>query len=341
MTTDADQVLPDRIMQVGMGFEASKALLSAVELGVFTALATQPMDAEALRQAIGIDDRSARDFFDVLVALGFLQREDGVYRNAPDADLYLDKGKSSYLHLGALLEMANSRLYHIWGRLTDCLQTGLPQNEARAGGPVFDAIYADEDRLKQFLASMTGISHAANVRIAELFPWKEHATVCDLGTAQGDLATQIALVHSHITGFGFDLPQAQPVFEEYVAKNGLADRLRFVPGDFFVDDLPEADVYTMGHILHSWSLEQKKQLIRKAYEALPAGGALVVYDAIIDDDRSSNVFGLLMSLNMATATPGGFNYTAADCRGWMTEIGYSSTRTEHLVGHDSMVVGIK
>lgn len=344
MTTDAaDHLVPDRIMQVGMGFEASKAVLSAVELGVFTELASQPKDAEALRQAIGIEARSARDFFDVLVALGFLEREGDTYRNTPETDFYLDKNKPSYLHMGALLEMANSRLYHIWGRLTDCLRTGLPQNEAReAGGEsVFDAIYANTDRLKQFLASMTGISHAANVRIAELFPWKDYATICDLGTAQGDLATQIALAHPHITGFGFDLPKAQPVFEEYVERNGLQDRLRFVPGDFFVDDLPSADVYTMGHILHSWDLDEKKQLIRKAYDALPSGGALVVYDAIIDDDRSSNVFGLLMSLNMATATPGGFNYTAAECMGWMKDIGYRTTRTEHLVGHDSMVVGVK
>jgi predicted transcriptional regulator len=342
MHVSAEQLSPERIMQVGMGFEASKALLSAVELGVFTELAAKPMDADSLREAIDIDARSARDFFDVLVALGFLQREDGIYRNTPEADLYLDKNKSSYLHLGSLLEMANSRLYHIWGRLTECLQTGKPQNEARDGEQsVFDAIYADKDRVKQFLSSMTGISHGANLRIAELFPWQDHATICDLGTAQGDLASQIALAHSHITGFGFDLPPAQPVFEEYVEQNGLDGRLKFVPGDFFVDDLPAAEVYTMGHILHSWSLDQKKGLIRKVYDALPAGGALVVYDAIIDDDRSSNVFGLLMSLNMATATPGGFNYTAAECMSWMKEIGYSSTRTEHLVGHDTMVVGIK
>jgi O-methyltransferase/methyltransferase family protein len=341
MHMSAEQLFPERILQIGMGFESSKALLSAVELGVFTELAKKPMDVDALRQAIGIDGRSARDFFDVLVALGFLEREDGVYSNTPDADLYLDKGKPSYLHLGAHLEMANSRLYHIWGRLTECLKTGLPQSEATGGKSVFDAIYSDRDRLEQFLAAMTGISYPSNVRIAEVLPWKDHATVCDLGTAQGDLAVQIALAHPHITGFGFDLPQAQPVFEDYIKQNGLDDRLEFVGGDFFVDDLPPADVYTMGHILHSWNLDEKKQLIQKAYDALPTGGALVVFDAMIDDDRRTNVRGLLMSLNMATATAGGFDYTPADCIGWMTEIGYSSTRTQHLVRNDTMVVGVK
>ena len=91
----------------------------------------------------------------------------------------------------------------------------------------------------------------------------------------------------------------------------------FLSGDFFKDDLPKADVVLMGHILHDWDLPTKKMLIRKAYDALPAGGALIVYDSIIDDDRSKNAFGLMMSLNMLLETPGGFDYTGADCKGWM------------------------
>ena len=94
----------------------------------------------------------------------------------------------------------------------------------------------------------------------------------------------------------------------------------------------------MGHILHDWDLAEKKQLIEKAY---PAGGAFVAYDALIDDDRSKNAFGLLMSLNMLIETPGGFDYTGADCQGWMEEAGFTRTWTEHLVGPDSMVVGVK
>jgi hypothetical protein len=329
-------------MQVGMGFEASKALLSAVEVGLFTEIAARPADAETLQRALGLHPRSTRDFLDALVALGFLQRHDGIYSNTVDTAMFLDRSKPTYLHLGTLLEMANTRLYGFWGSLTEALRTGKPQNEARSGElPVFEAIYADTDRLKQFLAAMTGISHRANLQIANRFPWTRYKTVTDLGTAQGDLAAQIATAHPHMTGWGFDLAPAAPVFEEYVRQNGLQDRLRFVAGDFFVDDLPPADVFTMGHILHSWSLEEKKSLIGKAFAALPSGGALIVYDAIIDDDRSQNPFGLLMSLNMAIATEGGFNYTAADCMGWMREIGFTKVRSEHLHGHDSMVVGVK
>ena len=122
----------------------------------------------------------------------------------------------------------------------------------------------------------------------------------------------------------------------------MADRKNgFVPGDFFKDELPQADVILMGHILHDWDLPTKKMLLEKAYRAIPAGGAVVIYDAIIDDERSQNAFGLLMSLNMLIETPGGFDYTGADCIGWMREAGFRECRVEHLVGPDSMVVGVK
>jgi hypothetical protein len=107
------------------------------------------------------------------------------------------------------------------------------------------------------------------------------------------------------------------------------------------DERQEGLVLVMGHILHDWDLGQKKGLIAKAYAALPAGGALLVYEALIDDERRQNAFGLLMSLNMLIETPGGFDYTGADCRGWMREAGFRDTRVEHLVGPDSMVVGVK
>jgi precorrin-6B methylase 2 len=309
-------------------------------MGVFTELANGPAPFESLRGRLGLHPRSARDFLDTLVALGFLTRDSDRYGNTPDTDVFLDRKKPSYV--GGILEMANHRLYPFWGHLTEALRTGLPQNEVKSGGAgLFETLYADPARLKEFLAAMTGVSHGANMTIARAMPWKDYKTFVDVGTAQGDLAVQIALANPHLRGIGFDLPEVAPIFEEYAAKVGVSDRLVFQPGDFFRQDLPKADVVLMGHILHDWDLPTKKMLVRKAYDALPAGGALVVYEAIIDDDRSQNAFGLMMSLNMLIETPGGFDYTGSDCMGWMQEAGFSSTRVEHLVGPDSMVVGIK
>jgi hypothetical protein len=238
--------------------------------------------------------------------------------------------------------MANDRLFRFWGNLTEALRTGQPQNEIKTGGAsMFEALYADPAGLAQFLGAMTGLSRGANLAIAERFPWKGYGTFVDVGTAQGDLAVQVALANPHLRGQGFDLPQVAPIFEEYVATVGVADRLTFSPGNFFEDALPKADVVMMGHILHDWDLAAKKALIQKAFDAVPAGGALVVYESIIDDNRSTNAFGLMMSLNMLIETPGGFDYTGEDCTGWMKEVGFSSARVEPLVGPDSMVIGIK
>jgi hypothetical protein len=333
------ELTPDAILQLGMGFWGSKALLSAIELGVFTELARGPQEAGALAERIGVHPRSARDFFDALVALRMLERSDGRYANTPETDRFLDRAKPSYV--GGLLEMANTRLYPIWGSLTEALRTGKPQNEAPQGESLFEVLCRDPARLRLFMAAMTSISLGTARAMAEKFPWQEYRTFIDIGAAQGALPVQVALAHPHLAGGGFDLPPVGPIFEEYVATAGLTERLRFYPGDFFTDPLPHAEVLVMGHILHGLDLEQKRVLLAKAFEALPPGGALIVYEALIDDDRRQNVFGLLMSLNMLIETPGGFDYTGADCTGWMRDAGFRETRVEPLAGPDSMVVGIK
>ena len=332
-------VTPDAIMQLGMAFWGSKTLLSAVELGLFTELAGGKLDAEALRSQLGLHARSARDFFDALVALGMLEREDGQYANTPASELFLDRAKPMYI--GGMLEMANARLYPFWASLTEGLQTGQLQNEAKVGGDFFGELYADPARLAQFAHAMTSISAGAAMAIAQKFRWSDHQTVIDIGCAEGALPVFVAQAHDHISGGGFDLPPLEPIFDAFVSQFGLGERLRFIGGDFFADPLPEADVLVMGHILHDWDLDEKKVLLKKACDALPDGGALIVYEALIDDDRRSNAFGLLMSLNMLIETPGGFDYTGADCQAWMQEAGFRESYVEHLVGPDSMVVGIK
>lgn len=334
------QLTPEKILQTGLAFWASKTLLSAIEIGLFTELADGSETLAALSGNLRLHPRAARDFLDALVALGFLERHGDVYANTPETDTFLDRNKPSYM--GGILEMANNRLYPFWGHLTEGLRTGLPQNELKTGDAgLFEVIYSDPARLKDFLRAMTGVSHGANMTIAHKFPWKDHATYVDIGTAQGDLAVQIAKANPHLQGMGFDLPQVEPIFNEYAAAHGVAKRVTFTAGDFFKQDFPKADVVLMGHILHDWDLPTKKMLIKKAFDTLPAGGVLIVYETLIDDERAKNAFGLMMSLNMLIETPGGFDFTGSDCASWMKEAGFIKTRVEHLVGPDSMVVAIK
>jgi hypothetical protein len=334
-----DAVTPANIFKLGFGFWESKTLLSAVELGLFTELAKGPAYLGDLSRRLGLHDRSARDFLDALVALKLLDRQDGRYSNTPETDHFLDRAKPSYV--GGLLEMANARLYETWGSLTEALKTGQNQNEGKETGDVFAALYADPDRLRLFLAAMSGVSLGAARAIAAKFPWKDYKNFADIGTAQGMVPVTIARAHNHLSGAGYDLPEVKPVFEEFIAQQGVSNRVKFLSGNFFTDPLPTADVLIMGHILHDWDLVQKRMLLKKAHAALPNGGALIVYESIIDDERRENAFGLLMSLNMLIESTGGFDFTGADCQAWMREAGFSQTRVEPLVGPDSMVVAIK
>jgi hypothetical protein len=339
MVQQETKVSPEGIMQLGFGFWGAKTLLSAVEMDLFSLLARKPLSLENIRSELDLQERGSRDFLDALVALGMLRREGDLYSNTVDTDVFLDRAKPSYI--GGLLEMANARLYPYWGSLTEGLRTGSPQNEAKTGGDFFAVLYADPERLKDFAHAMTGLSIGAAMVMAEKFPWDKYKTFLDIGTAEGGLPVQLAQRHPHLTGGGTDLPGLAPVFNDYVHSFGLQDRLRFIANDFTTEPLPQADVLIMGHILHDWGMAEKEMLLRKAYDALPQGGALIVYEAIIDDQRRENAFGLLMSLNMLIETPAGFDYTGADCQGWMEEIGFTRTMVEHLTGPDSMVVGFK
>lgn len=216
------QVTPDAILQLGLGFWGSKALLSAVELGLFTELASGgPLGADALASWLGLHARGARDFLDALVALRMLDRSHDCYANTPAADLFLDRRKPSYL--GGILEMANTRLYPLWGSLTEAMRTGQPQNEAKHGGNVFAKLYADPERLKAFLKAMTGISLGSAQAVAAKFPWHEYRTLVDVGAAEGALPVGVASMHQHVTGTGFDLPEVRPHFEAYVAVDDRRD----------------------------------------------------------------------------------------------------------------------
>lgn len=339
-----NQVTPTNIMQIGMGFWASKTLLTAVNMELFTHLAQGALTGNQIQAKLGLHDRSLYDFLDTLVALGFLKRsglkDEAVYSNSADSDFFLDKNKPSYI--GGLLEMSNNRLYPFWNDLEECLKTGKPQNETKFGGkPLFESIYADQDRLREFIHGMGGAQAVNFIRLAHDFDFSNYNTLCDVGGSGANLSIHIAKNNSHMKCISFDLPPVGPIAQENVNAFGLGDRIEISTGDFFKDDIPKADVITMGNVLHDWSSEDKIMLINKAYKALPDGGALIVIENIIDDSRNQNVFGLLMSLNMAIETEDGFDFTAADFDKWAKEVGFSQTRVMPLTGPSSAAIAIK
>lgn len=338
------QLDPSQIMQIGMGFWASKTLLSAVELELFTQLGDEAVTGEEIGERLGLHQRAIYDFLDTLVALGLLERDgegtNGRYRNTGETAAFLDKKSPAYI--GGILEMSNARLYRFWGDLTEALQTGKPQNEIKhTGKPMFDELYSDPARLEQFMQAMKGISLGNFQMLAEKFDFSRYETVCDVGGATGQLCMILAERHPHLRCTSYDLPAVEPIAERTVAAAGLTDRVAVASGDFFADPLPRADVITMGLILHDWNLERKMHLIRAAYESLPEGGAFIIVENLIDDARRENAFGLMMSLNMLVEFGDAFDFTGADFDGWCREAGFRETAVVPLTGPTSAGIAYK
>ncbi len=342
--SNKNQVNPSKIMQIGMSFWASKTLLTAVNMSLFTQLAEGALSGREIQNKLGLHDRSLYDFLDTLVALGFLERtglkENAAYSNSDDSDLFLDKNKPSYI--GGILEMSNNRLYPFWNDLEEGLKTGKPQNETKNGGkPLFEAIYANEDRLREFIHGMGGVQAGNFMKLAHDFDFSKYHTLCDVGGSGANLSILVAKNNDHMQCSSFDLPPVGPIAKENVSKLGLDDRIEIISGDFFMDEFPKADVITMGNILHDWGSEDKLMLIKKAYEALPEGGALIVVENIIDDERKTNAFGLMMSLNMAIETDKGFDFSLSDFNEWSKEAGFKETKLMPLTGPSSAIISIK
>jgi 2-polyprenyl-3-methyl-5-hydroxy-6-metoxy-1,4-benzoquinol methylase len=343
-TMTQPKVTPTNIMQIGMGFWASKVMLTAVKMELFTHLAAGPLKGTEIQSKLNLNDRGLYDFLDCLVAFGFLKREGmkatSIYSNADDVDFFLDKKKPGYI--GGILEMADHRLYKFWGNLEEGLKTGEPQNEEKNGGTsIFEILYSNKEQLHEFLNGMGGAQIGNFMNFAKMFDFSGYKTLCDIGGAGGYLSTQIALHNEHMNCISWDLPPVQPVAQAHIEQMNLSSRVEAQIGDFFQDDMPNVDVITMGNILHDWGKENKLMLIKKAYNSLPEGGALVVIESIIDDERKENAFGMMMSLNMLIETKEGYDFSHADFKELALEAGFKSTSLLDLPGPSSAVIAIK
>lgn len=346
MANQNTQASPEMIMKIGSGFWASKIVLTAVNFQLFTRLAEKKsMPAAEIKTDLGLQctDRHLFDFLDTLTGLGFLNREgvleSAIYSNSIDTDFFLDKNKPSYI--GGMLEMMNNRLYQFWGNLEEGLTTGLPQNEAKKGEDFFGLIYQDPNKLKGFVNAMSGIQMGNFMAFAQKFDFSKYKTLTDIGGSAGLLSLMVAKHQPHMSCVSLDLPPVQAIANATIQQFQLGARVKAENGDFFKDTFPKSDVIVMGNILHDWDEENKLTLMKKAYEALPDGGAFAAIENVIDDERRQNVFGMMMSLNMLIETGNGFDYTFLDFNKWAKTIGFKSTALLLLAGPASAAIAYK
>ncbi|GIM92623.1 methyltransferase [Paractinoplanes toevensis] len=323
------------VLDTASGFFRSQALFAGVELGLFTVLAERPATAEEISDRLGLHPAAARDFLDALVALSLLRLDGERYANTPASATYLDKERGAYV--GGFLMFMKHALYPAWGRLPQLLRTG----QVQEGDDSFAEFYRDPDRVRGFMAAMDGASAIVAEQLATTFDWSGYSTFADLGGARGNLAATIVKANPQLSGVCFDVPPLQPFFEEHMHQLGTADAVAFRAGDFLTDPLPEADVLIFGHVLHDWDETHRALLIRRAYEAIKPGGALLIYDEMIDDDRRGPAHNLLMSLNMKLVRSGASEYSAEDARSWLSDAGFTDSSVRSLTSTERLLVAHK
>lgn len=331
MTSKApDTSTPAAILRLGNTFCDAKALLTAVELGLFTVLHQGPTTVEQIRQRLGLHGRGLSDFLNLLVALGLLERTDGGYGNAAGADRYLVRGEGTYV--GGFLERSNRNLYPAWGRLAEALRTGEQQS-----GSDFTKVLNTPAILTQFVGMMDALTQVLGPLLIKRFDWPGSGTVLDVGGARGNLVAQVVKNQPQLTGMVFDLPQMELLFDETVSQYGLTGKVHFHGGDFFTDELPRSDVVIMGHVLHDWDPQQRHTLVAKAFHAVSPGGALLVYDRMLDD-QSNQIENLVISLDMLLVTEGGSEYPVSELRTNAQAAGFMSITETPLGDYDTLMI---
>ena len=296
---------PTPIIDLLNAFRTSAAMFTAVSLGVFDRLAAGPLDLATLAAELPANADALSRLLDVCVGLGLLKRDGEAFSNADIAEVYLCK--HSPRRMTGYITYSARVLWKMWANLPDAIREGTNRWKQTFGldGPLFTNFFRSEEDKREFLWGMHGFGMITSPDIAAAFDLSGSRHLVDLGGATGHLAIACCRRHPSLRATVFDLPVAVPMADEVIA--GAADvsaRVSTAGGDFFVDPLPPADLYALGRIVHDWDEGKIRRLLARIYEALPAGGALLVAEKILDDDRAGPRWAHLQSLNMLVCTDG-------------------------------------
>nr|WP_199510903.1 methyltransferase [Nucisporomicrobium flavum] len=325
-------------MQINSAYFQSKVLQSAVELGLFDMLAERPATVEAIVSELKIRPRMALDFLDALVGLGLLTRDAGEYGLAAGVGEFLTTSGGHYVG-GSIVQHARKH-YRLWADLTETLQDLAAEENVLYGTKSFLKVYENHEIVRNLMNHMDTYNGFVGPQLATAIDWSGYQSFVDLGGARGNVAAQLVTAIPHLQGGVYDLPPVEPLFDEHMAKKGTTGRVTFYAGDFTQDELPATDAIIIGHVLHDWTPEYRAKVIARTFEAIRPGGALLVYDAMLDDERV-DAPALLQSLNCRVLSRGGGSeYSVAECREWTEAAGFTFDKAVDLetITNDRVVV---
>jgi acetylserotonin O-methyltransferase len=297
-------VPPNNVLDLIEAFRLSKTMFAAVEMGVFDRLSAEARNAAALARATGAAEEPMERLLDACVALGLLEKDAGIYRNSAEAELYLTRHSPNTL-TGYVL-YSDRVLYSLWQNLSSAVREGTHRWKQTFGleGALFGHFFRTEESMQEFLLGMHGFGQISSPAVVAAFDLSGFRRMVDLGGATGHLAIAACKRYPDLQGAVFDLPRVIEAARPHIAAAEMESRIELIPGDFFTDPLPQADLYAVGRILHDWSEEKIEALLGRIHESLPAGGALLIAERILDDDHTRPLSGLMQSLNMLICTEG-------------------------------------
>jgi acetylserotonin N-methyltransferase len=295
---------PAHVLDLIEAFRRSKVMFTAVSLGIFDRLQDAPARAADLALALDANPDALERLLDACAALGLLRKDAGVYANEPVATHYLCS--ASPHTLAGYIRYSDAALYPMWGSLADAVREGTHRWTQTFGldGPIFSAFFRTDEAMRDFLRGMHGFGMLTSPHVAAAFDLSRFRRLVDLGGATGHLTIAACERYPGLRGVVFDLPRATVLAREQVALSPARDRIEVIPGDFFEDELPEADLYAVGRILHDWSEEKIDRLLSRIFRCLPPGGALLIAEKLLNEDGVGPVPANMQSLNMLIVTEG-------------------------------------
>jgi acetylserotonin N-methyltransferase len=295
---------PSVVLDLIEAFRRSKAMFAAVSLGLFDAVGAGPRTAATLADELHLNPDALERLLDACVGLRLLAKDGGQYANTPVATTFLCR--SSPGRLTGYIHYSNTFLWKLWANLEEAVREGSNRWQQTFGweGPIFDSFFRTEEAKREFLIGMHGFGLLSSPPVVAAFDLSRFHCLVDLGGATGHLPIAACQRYPGLRALVFDLPVAVPLARELIAASSVADRIDVAAGDFFVDPLPEGDLFALGRILHDWSERKIRTLLQKIYQRLPAGGGLLIAEKLLAEDKTGPNGALFQSLNMLICTEG-------------------------------------
>ena len=340
-STDPIEAL-NRFTELATGFITAQWFRTACNARLFDLLANHPLTAREVADSLAIKPEPCASFLHALAELGLLERKGDRWANSPLGELLTTTADVPLHTLGTWVDI----FYPMWQFLFDAMKDGTPRYEqalGTSGAETWEALFGDPERLRLFCRFMNAYSIPIGRQIAEHFPFNDITTVLDVAGGAGGLSAQIALRHPQVNGIVMDLPPVCQIARDYIESVGLSNRFTVVPGDLFDGGYPAgADAIVLSWILHDWSDDKCRIILRNCFDALAPGGILLISEIALPEQGEPRRFGNIMNMHMLIACdPGAKERTESEYRLLLGAAGFDHVEVTRLSGPRDLIAARK